>query len=429
MERRDAIHLVRRTGFGVDYPLVDQLVGMSRSAAVGHLMNFGPNPPFNPPAKIGDPDESRWKAVHDLYLAWLERMRTVPRPLEEKLVLFWHSHFAVHASTVRAHWSTYEENMAIRASMLGKFRPFVHTMSKLPSMLQYLDNYRNKAGKENENFARELLELHMLGPGEHHTEMDVLEAARAWTGHHVTEDYRSYQFNAYWHDYRNKTIFGMTRNWDGPEVIDEALQGTHRTTSARYIARKMWSFFAYPDPEESVVDDIVGPYLASDLGLDSLVQAVLNHDRFYSDAARNALVRSPVEWTISCLRGASSPVDESNPEWWLDDMGQILFYPPSPAGWGQNDVWISSTASWTKADFAGRVARKAESRDYLGDLTSMSVPAAVSIVIAHFGLDPVTPTTRRALEDYMYAERADDGWPQYRNLLNLVMLSPEMQLA
>ena len=218
MDRADAEHLVRRTGFGIDYSLVDELVPLSRADAVARVMDFSANPAPQPPSETFDEEGSRWQQVRDLAQWWTERMRTAPRPLEEKLVFFWHGHFATSADTHRYGWQTWTENNLFRSNLFGSFRDLAHAVSVTPSMLLYLDNYRNKAGRPNENFARELFELHLLGPGEHHSENDIVESARAWTGHHLENGLRTYHFDSYWHDHRNKTIFGITRNWDGPEI-------------------------------------------------------------------------------------------------------------------------------------------------------------------------------------------------------------------
>ncbi|MDG2112240.1 MAG: DUF1800 family protein [Actinomycetota bacterium] len=429
VDRADAEHLVRRTGFGIDYAFVDELVTLNRSDAVGRVMDFSPNPAATPPAEVFDEDGSRWRQVRDLSQWWAERMRTVPRPLQEKLVLFWHGHFATNADTHRYAWQTWQENDLFRGMVFASFRDFAQTMSVTPSMLLYLDNYRNKAGRPNENFARELLELHLLGPGEHHSENDIIETARAWTGHHLENGLRTYHFDTYWHDHRSKTIFGINRNWDGPAVIDEAVLGTHRVTSARYIATQLWSFFAYPNPSSAIIDDLVVDYLNNNLNLGLLVRAIFMHDEFYSAKARTGLVRTPIEWTVACSRAANSPTSESRPDWWTGDMGQRLFHPPNPSGWDQNEVWISATGAWARADFASHLIWKMDQRNHLKELEDMSVPAAVDLLKGWFSLHLLTPGTRRALEDYLYAERAADEWPQYRNVLTLVMLSPEMQLA
>ncbi len=428
LDRRDAEHLVRRTGFGLRSQQVEEILGMTRAQAVDHIMDFSSNPPASPPAVIFNEEESRWSQIRDLTKWWINRMQTVPRGLEEKLVLFWHSHFASSADSVSYAWQTWDQNKLFRDQALGNFGQLAHAMSVQPAMLTYLDNYRNKAGNPNENFARELFELHILGVG-NYTEADIVGAAKAWTGHMLSEDRRNYEFHPWHHDYRDKTIFGITRDWDGPALIDEVLKGSKKLPAARYLARKLFEYLAYQGPDESVVATLADYYLANDLSIGLLVRAILLHDEFWSERARFAYVRSPVEYAVACLIGAGSSEEESRPDWWLDTMGQELFYPPNPSGWHLNGYWISATSMWAKAGFARHVAWKAVDRDHLAEILTMGAPQAVSLVLSFFGLPEVSTATRRALEDYVYAERATDEWPLHANLLTLVMLTPEMQLA
>ena len=183
-------------------------------------------------------------------------------------------------------------------------------------------------------------------------------------------------------------------------------------------------------PAESVDPPLEpSPADSNNLNLGLLMRSVLMHDDFYSTQARTGLVRSPVEWAVACARGGASPTSESRPDWWISDMGQSLLHPPNPSGWNQNGEWISATGAWARADFASHLAYKMRERKHLTQLTDMSVPAAIDLLRVWFSLNNLTAHTRRALEDYLYAERANEEWPQFRNVLVLLMLSPEMQLA
>ena len=428
MERSEAEHLVRRTGFGLDWNLVDQLLPLSRTAAVNELLDFSKNPAASYPADVMAEAGTHWAKVRDLTKWWLERMRTVPRPLQEHLVLFWHSHFATSADRVEYASQLADQQQLFRTQGTGDFRTLVQQVSVGPAMLLYLDNYKNEVGIPNENFARELLELHTLSPG-HYTENDIVEAARAWTGHGLTDGRRTYRFKASEHDTGMKTIFGVRRNFDGPDVVDEIVTGVRKMECARFIASKMWGYFAYPDPPSQVIDDLVVPYVASGLDLSVLLRAVLTHDAFYGSTARQGLVRAPAHWAVACAAGARVEVDDVHPEQFLGEMGQQLFYPETPEGWGHNGQWISAVAMWSRADYARRVANRMNSSSYLKQVTSQAVPTAVETMRQAMGLTALSGTSRRALEDYLYAERANSGKDEFRNLATLVMLSPEMQLA
>lgn len=428
MNRDDAVHLLRRTGFAVRESDVTQLMALDRVAGVSLVTDFAPNSPAQPPPEIADPEGSRWRQIRDLRDWWIQRMMTVPRPLQEKMTLFWHSHFAASAERVYFATQTWEQNHLFRLQGLGNYRDLVHATSIDPAMVLYLDGYRNKAGNPNENYARELMELHTLGPG-NYTENDIVELAKAWTGHMLDESYRNYEFKSYHHDYRNKTIFGITRDWNGPEVIDEILLGSKQVAASEFITKKMFEYFVYEGPSASLVSSLATSFRANGLNIGLLLRDILLHSEFWSTRARQAIVRSPVEYMIQCIVGAGSTFDEARPDWWLRDMGHDLFYPPNPSGWQLNGFWLSASSTWAKAEFARHLAWKAVRRDHLQEIETEGVPMAVALALHLFGISDVSPTTRTALENYLYAERATWEWPQHANLLTLTMLTPEIQVA
>ena len=433
MDRFQAERLVRRTGFGVDRNLVEQLVGLPRAAAIEVLLDFSPNPTANVPAEVMTEGGVHWEKVRELTRWWFERMRTAPRPLQEHLVLFWHGHFATSADRVDHAWQLADQLQLLRDGCAGSFRDLVQVVAVDPAMLLYLDNYKNEALSPNENFARELLELHTLSPG-HYTEQDIIETARAWTGHSLVDRRRHYRFDPAEHDQGLKTIFGVTRDFDGPDVIDEIVFGERREASARFITAKLWAYFAYPDPPQHIIDELVAPYLASDLDIGALVRAVLNHDAFYGDTARQGLVRGPVHWAIAASAGARVHVSDSQPERFVGEMGQKPFYPLTPAGWGNNADWISPVAMWSRADYARRVANKMNLSAYLKEIVDQPVPAAVETLRRALGISALSAGSRTALEDYLYAERVarsgrTGSSDEFRNVVTLAMLTPEMQLA
>ncbi|MDG2112242.1 MAG: DUF1800 domain-containing protein [Actinomycetota bacterium] len=433
MERRQAEHLVRRTGFGMDWQLVDRLVALPRAEAVDAVLDFTPNPSFRAPSEVRSEAGIHWDKVRELTRAWFEHMRTVPRPLQEHLVLFWHGHFATHADRVAYGWQVADQLELLRRGCVGGFRDLIQVIAVGPAMLQYLDNYKNEVASPNENFARELLELHTLSPG-HYSEQDIVETARAWTGHSLADTRRSYHFSPVDHDHGLKTIFGITRNFDGPEVIDEIVLGVRREACARFIASKLWSYFAYPDPPAHIVDELIVPYMASGLDIGVLVSAVLNHDAFYGETARNGLVRGPVHWAIAASASARVPISDSQPERFVAEMGQQPFRPLTPEGWGNNADWISPVAMWSRADYARRVANKMNLHSFLKEIVDLPVPQAVEALRHALGMTVLGPASRQALHDYLHAERAANqdrpgSNTEFRNIVTLALLSPEMQLA
>ncbi len=156
-------------------------------------------------------------------------------------------------------------------------------------MMLWLDLNQNLKSHPNENYARELMELFSLGIG-NYTEQDVREAARAYTGW----SYRpllGFNFNANQHDAGSKTFLGQTGNFDGDNVVDVI---TQQPASARFIAAKLFSFFAYPNPSDDVLKPLVDAYKGNDFSIKALVRSILTSDEFYSAKAYRAIVYSPI---------------------------------------------------------------------------------------------------------------------------------------
>jgi uncharacterized protein (DUF1800 family) len=408
------------------------------------------NPADTPPASLGDPDVGDWEKVVHLQQWWLDRMRTVPAPLQEKLTLFWHGHFATGQEKVNSARDMYDQNHLFRTAGLGGFESLVQQMSLQVAMLIYLDNDPNEEGAPNENFARELLELFTLGVNQY-TQDDIVAAARAWTGHNIdyNVDPRVYRFYPGRHDDGQKTFLGVTRNWDGPEIITHVLTvEPHRTTAARFIARKLWTFFAYPNPSAALVDELATAFRDSNLDVATLLRTIFLHPEFYSTPAKQGLVRSPVEWVVACLNATGFTAAQTNPQWWMETMGQQLFYPPNVAGWKNNAYWVNSTALWARADFARNLTWRAHNNGFLLEIIARDTPGhhamssteAVDFAYAKFGLDPtfdkVSPYVRGVLVNWLDGQRAAEfaptwSWTHFAaiQLTTMMMLSPEVQLA
>jgi uncharacterized protein (DUF1800 family) len=381
---------------------------------------------------------------------WLDRMATVPRPLQEKLALFWHGHFATQFSKVPDARHMYDQNQLFRSAATTDFEVLVQQMSVQVAMLVYLDNDPNRKGAPNENFARELLELFTLGVNQY-TQDDVVAAARAWTGHNVdySAEPRVYRFYPTRHDADPKTFLGETRNWDGPEIITRVLTvEPQRSIAARFIAKKLWTFFAYPNPSSSLLDALTAAFVASDLNIESLLRTMFLRPEFYSQTAREGLVRSPVEWVVVCLRSLGLTAAQTNPQWWMEQMGQMLFEPPNVAGWKNNAYWLNSTALWARADFVRNIGWRAHEAGFLAEITqrnasnqhTMSAGDAVDLAFRSFGRDPavapVSPWVRSVLVDWLTNQRATEFAPTYSwrewasiNLTTMTMLTPDILMA
>src|SRR4051812_48255893 len=267
-------HLLRRAGFGGSSAEIAALAPLDIKVIVDKVVDPSRALPLPDPPLLADTEAGYWERYVAMSSAWFERMRTAPvgDALVEKLTLFWHGHFCSSLEKVGDHQAMWNQNNVFRAMGMGSFRDLAQAVAVDPAMLRYLDNDRNVKGSPNENFARESMELFTLGVNQY-TQDDVVAVARAWTGHSYDKE-GVYTFFPKRHDTAAKTIFGITKAWDGPEVLDEILLGSKQAISARFIATKLWSFLAYPAPEPAVVDAIVAPYVASGLSIAALLKAI-----------------------------------------------------------------------------------------------------------------------------------------------------------
>lgn len=373
---------------------------------------------------------------------WLDRMVDSAKPMLEKMTWFWHGHFCTSWEKVTSTWAMMAQNKLFRDSAFGNFRTLTHAMSLQPAMLYYLDNTDNVASSPNQNFARELMELFTMGVG-NYTENDVTAAARAWTGHGVDWQTGLYQFHNYDHDYGNKAFMGVTRNWNGPDIINYLLQEntTKKMVTCKYLTKKLWEFFAYQNPSQAIIDEIAqvlydnDPIAGTDMSIKAWVKAMLMHDEFYSATAMQGLVRSPVDFVVAVMYHTGFRGDDLNPQWYMDAMGQTPYAPPNVAGWKTNGYWVNTSLFGGRAEFARGATWHLRQNDannvgWNGNV-KRTPTETVDFVAQMFGLDLCTET-RNALIDYVTVQRTNEpwvGWWEATNLLTMAMMTPEFHQA
>jgi uncharacterized protein (DUF1800 family) len=429
----DIAHLLRRTEFVARQARMDELSAGTIADAVTSVMDFAPNANPQIPANLVNHDSAnsytQFLTAHNW---WLDSMATRPRPFQEKMTLFWHGHFVSEWEVVGRTDHMMSQNQLFRTSGLGNFLTLTQAMSIQPAMLIYLSNGVNVKGTPNQNFARELLELFTLGVG-NYAEDDVAEAARAWTGHNYNGSTHAYEFRPTRHDTGNKTFFGTTKNWDGPDTINEILRDNpaKRLIAAQLIAKKLWEFLAYPKPAASIVNPLADLFVANNMEIRPLVTAILNHAEFYSAEAKQGLVRTPVEWVVALLARTTQTAAAVGVQGYAESMGQMLFNPPNVAGWKHNSYWMTTSALSGRANLAKKMAGLLRANGGFDGLYAMSVTDSVDYVINYFGLAPMAAISRNALIAAHQAERGASNGSNNRavtNLLVMTMLTGEMNV-
>ncbi|WP_238429842.1 DUF1800 domain-containing protein [Chitinophaga agri] len=353
-EKLQMQHLAWRAGFGASPSIIEDWTHKKRSKVISRILT-GPEKDAQTPLKVRDvsdlpdrnksmsPEEKREvnrmnrQGIRELNLQWLNEMVQSEHPLREKMALFWHGHFACRTQNVLFNQQLLQ---VIRENALGNFAELLTAVSKSPAMLQFLNNQQNYKAHPNENFAREVMELFTMGRG-HYTEMDIKEAARAFTGWGYEGD-GSFVFRPKRHDNSDKTVLGKTGNFTGDDVLKILLE---RKETARYITGKIYRYFVDENPDEARINALADKFYTSGYDIDALMQHLFNADWFYDERLIGTRIKSPVELLVGLRK--TVPVAFEKEEVLLSFqqvLGQVLFYPPNVAGWPGGRNWIDSSS-------------------------------------------------------------------------------------
>jgi uncharacterized protein (DUF1800 family) len=412
---RQIEHLLRRAGFGARPDEIETYQGLSLTGAVSRLLNYeripddvdswifqngyvlvtarGGAQPFSPHINILDARQR-----------WLFRMVHSERPLQEKMTLFWHNHFATAYTKLSGMFGATEATryMAakrsdaaggvrgqiemLRDKALGNFRDLLIEIAKDTAMLIWLDGRTNTRARPQENFGREIMELFTMGVG-HYTEADVYAAARVFTGWNLTRT-TPFQFlyDANQHDTAAKTFtFPMYADGgttiparsaaegmqDGIDFINALASSPH---TARYLATKLYRFFVSESGQvnESFVARIAAAYLQSRFDMKWVMREVLLSPEFWDSSTYFARYASPVEFVVRLLKDVGwRGFSVNNALAPLANMGMNLFDPPDVAGWDFGKGWFSTGAMLARMNFASALASNQQF-----NLTTAAMPHA-----------------------------------------------------
>jgi uncharacterized protein (DUF1800 family) len=319
-----------------------------------------------------------------------------PDQLKEQMTWFWMNHFNVHMqkADVRAMIGDYEDS-AIRPHALGRFRDLLEATLRHPAMLRYLDNAQNSAGHANENYAREIMELHTLGVGAGYGQQDVQELARILTGVGVDANpdnpkikpqYQAlfqraglFEFNPNRHDFGDKHFLGQTIHGSGYDEVRQALDILCRQpATARHVSAQMAAFFLGDDPPPAVVDRMARTFQASDGDIAQVLKTLFD-SREFAASLDQGVFKDPMHYSVSAVRAAYDGriiVNAQPIQGWLNRMAEGLYnhetpdgYPVTAAAWngpGQMAVRFEiarqigqGSAGLFKPDGAGAVEQPA----------------------------------------------------------------------
>jgi uncharacterized protein (DUF1800 family) len=274
----------------------------------------------------------------DLNVEWVQRLSGRENILREKMTLFWHGHFAC-----RSKWglSAQQLNNVLRQHALGNFGDLLRGVSRSPAMLEFLDNQQNRRGAPNENFAREVMELFTMGRGKY-TEQDIKEGARAFTGWSFRLETGEFVFNEDQHDFGEKIFLGRTGRWDGDDILGFLLEDA---STAAFISRKIYRWFMGPDVDEVFVANMAQRFFGSGYDIEDLMRFVFMSEHFAQERNLGARIKNPVEVLAGLDHLFNIAYELPDQRIALQRaMGQVLFFPPSVAGWAEGTAWIDSNS-------------------------------------------------------------------------------------
>jgi uncharacterized protein (DUF1800 family) len=401
---RQIQHLLRRAGFGATPAEVEHYAGIGFHRAIDELIEFH-RVPDDVDSKIGTPgyvgvttrgEFSPSTVINDARQRWLFRMVHSRRPLQEKMTLFWHNHFATAYSKIAGIFGGIEgtQMLAQNASAhparsrgqmellrdyaLGNFRDLLVEIAKDPAMLVWLDGRTNTRQRPQENFAREIMELFTMGVG-FYTEADVYAGARVFTGWNMRRvgerqdpvGYYEFVYNAGQHETTAKEFsFPIYANGsrtiparaagqgmqDGLDLIDALAR--HPETGRR-LARKLYAFFIneLDEPDERLINQLAAVYRQNDYEMAPVMRVLLLSPQFNDPENYFARYSWPAEFVARALKEvgyAGFSVDSAITP--LLNMGQQLFEPPDVNGWELGRGWFSTAGMLARMNFAATLA-------------------------------------------------------------------------
>lgn len=477
-DARTAAHLLRRTGWSATpaetaratadglartldrlFPVTPATI--AKPDSVARLREYAPE--FVKQLAAANPIEKRQlqkearersqQALQDTGLRWLEFAAQPATAAQAKWVLFLSDVYVVSAQKVKNAALIWTHFDLLSLHSLGPAPELTKAISRSPAMIDYLDLNQNRREAPNENFARELFELFLLGEG-HYTEHDIKEAARAFTGYR--QRFGEYFYANRQHDFGEKTVFDHTGHFNGDDVIALAYQ---QPAAGTFLPRELAKFYLTDAPLPAEQLDALGAWWsARDYDLRALAQRFFSSRIFYAPEYRANFIKSPVQLYLGLLQDLDldvTPVPRLvlNP---LRQMGQALYNPPNVRGWVGGRNWINSATLAARRRLIGALftplnedklnadeiaalnaarargeTRFSVSDATFGEIARLDSTGAADRLLGNFLAAPVAPAFRDTVRQFLTSGAHDDAsrLRQLRRTATVLMESPEYQLC
>lgn len=436
-------HLYRRAAFGATHAELEAGLKAGPESLIDRLLKGEPGlAEFDNQMTPLAQNIARYNDSQHMRAWWLSRMLHSPHPLQEKITLFWHNHFATSYAKVQSARFMLGQYELLRRHALGNFAQLLREMSGDAAMLIWLDGRDSKKGNPNENYGRELMELFSLGIG-HYTEKDIREAARAFTGWEI-QGTKSV-FNSKQHDDGEKTVLGQTGKWKANDIVRICLE---QKSAPVFLAGKLYRFLisetVQPTPE--LLAPLAEQFRQSGYDFGALVKTVLSSNLFFAPAVYRTRVKAPVDFLLGIVRGLEGKIGTTALSQALEQLGQNVFSPPSVKGWDGGRNWLNGQTLLFRQNLALALTSTADARfgrridpAVLAKKYGKKTDAEVVDFFLHLFLQGDVPAESRArLLDYqershklpmpVYWTSEDAADHRVRTLCHLVLSLPEFQL-
>jgi uncharacterized protein (DUF1800 family) len=476
-----AAHLLRRTTFMPRWSDIEALVALAPSEAVDLLLSTPSTP--EPPTIVDSETESldgldtqsqnivrgKWESDAAALRKWMVGvMVDSPLSIWEKMTLFWSGHFTTEFEVDLDYVVApllYRQNKLLRENGLKNFKDLTFMVTLDGAMLVYLGGHLNSAGRPNENYARELLELYTTGLG-WYTEGDVQEAARILTGWRIAmfndKPKPNGAFTTYFspaqHDVNAKQFMGesfpardsstntefIVRRDEVRKLIDVIFERRPQAV-AKFISRKLYNFFVYSNPsqnDEAVIQAMADLFIQSDFEIKPVVAALLKSQHFFDNSNIGAQIKTPAELTIGFARQLAEP---KNPHTKMATIEQVLFDPPNVSGWPGHQDWITTSTYPRRAEIAQEVISLMDDKltlDFIKQFPDYTDAHKLIANVATLLLPrKLSPERKSALMNTLLGGSPDYEWPnilsnspsaavrQMKDVIGRIVELPDFQLA